>query len=914
VHFTDKYPTNNLAKFIQEFYEHNKVLFLKHYGFARMYVMAGWKRVRAYRLRGRHKKFASDFGSVDKSRLYLKLAKFGFFGAIGGLLILLLAIPLFAFNLPSPDKVIRREGFSSKILDRNGNSLYDIFIDEKRTPVDLDDLPQYLKDATISIEDQNFYNHQGFDIFGMVRGLSRAFTRGRAQGGSTLTQQLVKNVLLTSERSVFRKIKEFILAVQIERKYEKDEILQMYLNEAPYGGTAWGVGAAAETYFGKSVKDLNLVESAILAGMPQRPSVYSPYSSTPDAYIARTEQVLRRMKEDGKISEEVEKEAVSQLKDFPFQEKGSSFKAPHFVQYVEKLLIERYGESVLETGGLRVTTSLDLALQEEAQKIVAEEIEKVSESAKIGNGAAVVINPQTGEILAMVGSKDFNAEDYDGQYNVATALRQPGSSIKPFTYVTAFKKGYTPATVLMDVPTEFPGGEGQPPYKPVNYDGKFRGPIQIRYALANSVNIPAVKMLAIVGIKDVLETAYDMGITTLEPNKNTLDRVGLSLTLGGGEVRLLEITSAYSPFMNTGFRVEPTAILKVEDGSGKALEEVHPEKGRRVLTPEQAFLIFDILSDNAARTPVFGPNSLLNVPGQKVAVKTGTTNERKDNWTIGGNPEIVVGVWVGNNDNSSMTNVASGVTGASPIWRKVLVKALEGKSGAAIEQPGGIVTAAVDAVSGYAAHDGYPSRDEKFVDGTQPGVDTVHLKLKVCKNDGKLATPSDIAGGNYDEKEFFVFKEEDPTAKSGGENLWQKGILEWIATQNDSRYNPPTDYCGTANPLNVEFVNPKDKQSNLANNFTMEVKALSTSNIKEVEFYVDGTRIVTLTGQPYKQDIHLENGVHKLRAKAYDDKGNSSDREITIGVNTAWDYAPTNSPTPSPSPVPSPTPTLVITL
>ena len=464
---------------------------------------------------------------------------------------------------------------------------------------------------------------------GMVRGSLRCFV-GRCQGGSTLTQQLVKNVLLSSERTIWRKVKEFVLSVQIEKKYKKDEILLMYLNEAPYGGTIWGVESASETYFGKKAEDLDLVESAILAGIPQRPSLYSPYSSDPKAYIARATNVLRRMREDGHITGEQESNAVKELGNVVFQEKGSSFKAPHFVTYVEKLLEQKFGADAIERGGLTVTTTLDLELQEEAQKAVYEEIKKV-EYLNITNGSAVAIDPSTGEILAMVGSKQFDDPNYDGQVNVALSLRQPGSSFKPFTYVTAFKKGFTPSSLLVDAPTEFPGGVDKPVYIPVNYDGKFRGPVQLRYALANSINVPAVKLLALVGIKDVLSTAYEMGITSLPPTDATLKRVGLSLTLGGGEVRLLDLTDAYSPFMNGGFKVEPVAILKVTDSKGKVIEENTPKLGKRVLDEEDAYLIANILSDNEARKDVFGLNSLLNIAGKQVAVKTGTTNVRRDN-------------------------------------------------------------------------------------------------------------------------------------------------------------------------------------------------------------------------------------------------------------------------------------------
>ncbi|QQS39555.1 PBP1A family penicillin-binding protein [Candidatus Woesebacteria bacterium] len=871
--------------------------------------MAKWKKV--YRRKRKYERLArrqladkSNIRSLVSSKWLVRIAKFGFVSVILGFLAIFVLIPLFAFNLPSPDKIIRREGFSTKILARDGQVLYDIYVDQNRTHVNLEDIPDYLKQATVAIEDKNFYHHQGFDIFGMARGVTRIFTRGRAQGGSTLTQQLVKNALLSPERSVFRKIKEFILAIQIERAYSKDEILTLYLNEVPYGGTAWGVQAAAQAYFGKDAKELSLTESAILAGLPQRPSLYSPYSSSPDAYIGRTQDVLRRMREDGYITKEQEEEVKEQLGDIEFQPRGASFKAPHFVQYVQEILEERYGQSAVEQGGLKVTTTLDIDLQEKAQTIVTEEIEKV-ESQNIGNGAAVVLDPQTGEILVMVGSKDFAAADYDGQVNVTTRLRQPGSAIKPITYATALEKGYTASTMLMDVPTEFPGGEGQPPYIPVNYDGEYRGPIQLRYALANSINVPAVKLLALVGINDVLDTAYKLGISSFEPNKETLSRVGLSLTLGGGEVKLLELTGAYSAFMNKGFAVEPVAILKVEDGDGNILEENKPEKGKQVISEEVAYIISHILSDNQSREAVFGSNSLLNISGRQVAVKTGTTNDKRDNWAIGGTPGALTGVWVGNNDNSQMKNVASGVSGATPIWRRIILEALSQRPAQGFEVPDGVVTKSVDSVSGYASHDGYSSRIEYFVKGTEPGDDPVHTKLKVCKTDGKLASPSDISSGNYEEKEFFVFKEEDPTSAPGGINKWQEGILTWIQTQEDARYKPPTDYCQSGSPVGVSFDNPQDQTSNHPNALQVKIKAESTNNLTEVAVYVDGTKEKTFTQAPYTLTLNLQDGKHELKAVVRDEKGNQGDRVVRIGVNTTWDY---QTPTPSPTSAPSITP------
>ncbi len=837
--------------------------------------------------------------SVTRAKLIATIAKISFVVIVVGIIGVLISIPLIARDLPSPDGVVRKNGFSSKIVDRNGLVLYDVYNDQNRIPVDFSAIPLYLRQGTIAIEDKNFYKNNGFDITGIIRGAISTLFRGQIASGSTLTQQLVKNVLLTSDQTLVRKFKEFILTAEVNSRFTKDQVLQMYLNEVPYGGAAWGVEAASELYFGKKVSDLNLVECAFLAGLPQSPSYYSPYTGNTKAYMGRTQAVLRRMQEDGYITSNQEKEADKQIANLTFEPQTASFKAPHFVQYVQKQLDDKYGASALQGGGLTVTTTLDLNLQNDVQKIVSDEIAQV-ETLHITNGAAVVMNPETGEVLAMVGSKDFNSKNYDGQYNVAVALRQPGSSIKPFTYVTAFKKGYTPATMVMDVPTTFPGGD-QKDYKPVNYDGKFRGPIQLRFALANSINIPAVKILAMVGIKDALQTAYDAGIKELAPTTNNLNRLGLSMTLGGGEVTLLDLTDGYSIFMNGGYRVNPVSILKVVDANGHVLEENKPQKDNAVITPEQSFLIADILSDNNARSATFGLNSYLNIPGRTVAVKTGTTNDKRDNWTVGGNDLGLVGVWVGNNDNSPMLQVASGVTGASPIWSNIIQLVLKDKPNVKFNSPSGIVKEDVDKISGYQAHDGFPSRSEYFVKGTEAlGNDPIHVNLKVCKSDGKLANPSNVAANDYNTQEYYIFKEEDPTAAPGGENKWQQGILDWLNTQTDGKYHPPTDYCGAGNPINVDFNSPRDHDGSLPASFNINVSAQSTSSVSEVDIEVDGTKIATINNLPYQTNSgNLSNGIHTLHAIAKDSKGNQSDRTITVGVGVPWT---------EPSPTPSPTP------
>jgi penicillin-binding protein 1C len=871
-----------------------------------IYDMARQK-IRTVRNHTRVRK-ASFLKNLDR----VKLVRFG---ALGVFLMVILgtlaAAALFAWyarDLPTPDKIVRREGFSTKLLDRKGELLYEVFVDEQRTPVRLDEVPETLKLATIAIEDQNFYSHGGFDPKGIARGFYLTIFTGRKAGGSTLTQQLVKNVLLTSERTVARKIKEFILAVQIESKYNKDEILTMYLNEAPYGGTAWGAQAASQLYFNKDVSELDLVESAILAGMPQRPSYYTPFGNNPEAYIPRSEAVLRRMREDGYIDSDLEASAAAQLSAVAFHNGLSGLKAPHFSLYVKQELEEIYGEELVEKGGLVVTTSLDYELQKLAETIVAEEIAEV-EDLEISNGAAMVIDSNSGEILSMVGSKDFFADDYDGQVNVVMSQRQPGSAIKPVTYATAFAQGYTPAHMLMDVRTEFPSGTGEA-YVPVNYDGAYRGPVQLRFALGSSLNVPAVKLLALVGVEEMLTTAYEMGFTTLEPTNENMRRFGLAVTLGGGEVRLIDLVSAYSAFSNGGVKTTPISVLKVEDRDGKVLFEHQPVERDRVLDEGVAFLINHVLSDNNARLLTFGANSYLNM-GDSIAVKTGTTNDKRDNWTIGWTDQAVVGVWVGNNDNSPMRQVASGVTGSSPIWRRIMVEVNKSIPPEGFSPPGTVEATLVDLVSGYPAHDDYPSRSEYVIRGTLPPLpDPVHTKLKICRGQDKLASEVDIARGNYDEKEFIVPQEE---VVMGNAPSWMEGIRAWAAAQEDQRYRPPTEYCNPDDNVIVGLDRPENEKNYEGNEIEFKIRVITSEEIDKVDILVNGSVRETLTGRPYESKIQLSDGKYEVKARARLKNGKeveSGTHRIGVGGVT-WDEAePESEPTPSPTntPVPSPTP------
>lgn len=737
-----------------------------------------------------------------------KVTKYVFFGILGTILFLIILFTWYSRDLPTPGKLSETNlSQSTRILDRNGIVLYDIYDQQNRTYVELDKIPKYVKQGTIAIEDKDFYKNPGYSIAGYLRSILNALTFRGITGGSTLTQQLVRNTLITAERTIPRKIKEFILAVQVDRKYSKDQILELYLNSVPYGGTNVGVETASENYFGKKVQELDLVESAILAGMPQRPSYFYPYGANPKAYINRTIDVLRRMREDGYITEKQEKEAVAKLPKVKFLAQSHSIKAPHFSFYVKNQLIDKFGEAMVESGGLQVTTTLDYKLQEKAEGIVKDEVD-ASAYLKVGNGASIVLNPKNGQILSMVGSRDFFATEatttnkntkfpFEGQFNVITqGTRQPGSSIKPITYATALEKGYTAATLIMDTKTVFPN-QGGKDYVPVNYDGKYHGPVQARFALGSSLNIPAVKMLAMVGIKSVLNTAYNMGISTLEPTSDNVSRFGLSITLGGGEVYPIELATSYSAFANGGYRVDPVSILKVTDRKGKVLYE-HKETSskKRVLKPEIAFIISHILLDNNARLITFGVNSYLNIGTREIAVKTGTTDDKRDNWAVGWTPNVLVLSWVGNNDNSPMGAVASGVTGATPIWRKIILEAIKNLPNEEFIKPDSVTAVTIDAFGGGLPVDGRPTRTEYFMKGTEPqSPSAIYQDIKVSKSDkNKLSSQSEIDHNEYETKKFVVFREKDPIS-TDGKNYWQEGIDAWISEnyKDDALYHPPTE-------------------------------------------------------------------------------------------------------------------------
>lgn len=697
--------------------------------------------------------------SLKPSRLIIISAIMLFLLLVSGVFI----YKSFLSDLPSPTKLRSTTGsFSSQIYDRKGRLLYTIYSDRNQTFLPLKNIPKTLQQATIAIEDKDFYKHGAIDIRGILRAFYSTVFQKQLQGGSTLTQQLVKNGLLTPERTVTRKIKELALSIIVEYMYTKDQILEMYLNQVPYGGTSYGVEAASRTYFGKSAKDLSIAQQAYLAGLPEAPSSLSPFGSHPERGLRRQKEVLRRMQEQGYITKDQLTKANRE--ELVFQKITNPIKAPHFVFYVKDLLQKKYGEKTVEQGGLKVYTSLDLDLQNFAQLVVASEVAKLKQN-KVENGAALITNPATGEILAMVGSRDWY-DGKDGNVNMTIQELQPGSSIKPINYAVGLVKGYTPATLFIDSPICFPS-PGTTPYCPRNYDGRFHGPVQMRQALANSLNIPAVKMLKLNTIESMIATATAMGITTFKDPS----RYGLSLTLGGGEVTMTDMATAFGVFANLGYRVDLQPVMKITDREGRILEEYKPPKspifGKNVLPASAAWIISDILADNNARMQAFGPNSELKIGNKFVSVKTGTTNDYKDNWTIGYTPNYVIAVWVGNNDRTPMSGIVSGLTGAAPIWNKLMTDLLKDQDPKSPPKPPDVVTRAICNNSGQlppqeGQEASCATRYEYFIKGKEPkSAVPVKQAVWIDKATGQLAKEGQTE--NVESKEELILTDETNT-------------------------------------------------------------------------------------------------------------------------------------------------------
>ena len=670
-------------------------------------------------------------------------------------------------DLPSPQglKNYKVIPVSSEILDRNGKLLYDVYDKENRTPVKIADLPKYVSEATIAIEDKDFYKHGGISLIGgVVRAMKDTFIlRKGLQGGSTITQQLVKSALLTPERTLTRKMKEVILALWTEQILTKDEILELYLNQVPYGGSSYGIEQASRIYFNKHAKALSLSEAALLAGLPRAPSRYSPYSD-PDIAKRRRNDVLAEMAKLKFITADQLKSATNEQLDIqPFKTK---INAPHFVFYVKSILEKEYGATTVEEGGLKVTTTLDLDLQKNAESTLSAELDEIKKK-NVGNAATLVTRPPTGEILAMIGSHNYFSSP-SGTFNVTTALRQPGSSIKPINYAIGVeRKLVTPASVFLDVKSCFTAA-GQPkPYCPVNYDGSYHGLVQLRFALGNSYNIPAVKMLQLNGVENFVASSSGFLFTSFKDPR----RYGLSLTLGGGEVTMVEMAQAFSAFANEGIPKKLVAVLKVEDKFGKVLYEYQDSNlaqdinipinypnflnivGDRAISRETAFIMSHILLDNNARSAAFGSRSQLNIPKHvAVSVKTGTTNDLRDNWTIGYTPNFLVVVWVGNNDNKPMSRVVSGVTGAAPIWNGIMSLALKNQPDLWPRKPENVIGRQVCSDSGLLMQrtpegtESCHSRFEYFIKGYESvssNVQTVREAIPVSRDTGKMTTVED---------------------------------------------------------------------------------------------------------------------------------------------------------------------------
>ncbi|MFA6537231.1 MAG: PBP1A family penicillin-binding protein [Patescibacteria group bacterium] len=815
-------------------------------------------------------------------KMLKKIAVFGFYGFCGLVVYLIGAFAWYSRELPDPNKILERNiAQSTKIYDREGKTiLYDVHGNEQRTLVKLSDIPDFVKWATISAEDKTFYEHKGFNLLAMFKGtIIDPLLGRRARGGSTLTQQFVKNSILTNERRISRKIKEFILSYKIEKIFSKDEILQMYLNEIPYGSVAYGVQSASQTFFGKEVKDLTLGESAILAGIPQAPTYYSPYGSHVKDLFNRQKYVLKQMVDNGYISQEQADEAQKQ--EIRFALKRQAIIAPHFVMYVKEILSKEFGEEFVETGGLKVTTTLDLTKQKIAEDAVVAGVEKKGKEYNFNNSALISLDPKNGQILAMVGSKDYFDLESQGNFNVTTALRQPGSSIKPLVYLTAFEKGYTPDTVLYDVDTIFKN-DGED-YHPFNYDGKEHGPVTLRQALAGSLNIPAVKTLYLVGVQNMVSQLQKFGYTSFEDRS----RFGLSLVLGGGEVRPIEHAAAYATIANDGVYNPPAGILKVEDSKGNILLEFK-EKSKKVIEPKYLDMLTSIMSDDSARAYVFGANGPLTLQGRPVAVKTGTTNDYKDAWTAGFTPALVSVVWVGNNSGAEMKKGADGSVIAAPIWNEYMRKSLENSP--------------VENFRGYVLE----ATGKPVLDGNVSGAKI----LKIDKFSNKLATEytpsSAIVEKNFREAHcllHYVYKDDprgdvpsDPVSADPAYIGWEEAVQTWVQKQSGENVQistepPPTDFDDLhtlQNKPSVYLTSPSNNSVVTNMQITATASASAPRIISRVEYYLDNVLLETKWQSPYDLNYvfrsYFTRGYHKLKVVAYDDVDNSNEALIDLNI------------------------------
>jgi len=830
-------------------------------------------------------------GEMKRNSRFWDIAlKAALWGGIFAMVALIAAFAYIAKDLPNPGTVNKRViAESTKIYDRTGTHLlYEVHGEEKRTVIPFSDMPDVVKYATISLEDQDFYSHHGIKLTSIIRSLLKDIIElGKAQGGSTITQQFVKNSLLTNEKTLIRKAKEVILSLEVETKFSKDEILAMYLNEIPYGSNAYGIEAAAQTFFGKPARELTLDEAALIAALPQATAYYSPYGSHIDALAGRKAFALKTMAKLGYITDEQADEAINTDTLDKVQPQKDIIAAPHFVMYIKDYLQQKYGDRAVEEGGFRVITTLDWDKQQIAEQAVREGAEK-NKQWRASNAALVAMDTKTGQILSMVGSKDYFDAAIDGQVNVTIRDRQPGSSFKPYVYLTAFTEGYLPETILYDTKTQFETAEGKS-YEPNNYDGKFHGPLPMMKTLGGSLNVPAVKTLYLVGVKDAIQMAKNLGIGGL----NSPDKLGLSLVLGGGEVTLLDHVNAYSTLATGGIKHPKTAILRVEDSGGAIIEEFKPGAGERVVEEKYVAMLDSILSNNSNRAWVFGENSPLRFDNRPVAAKTGTTNEFRDGWTIGYTPSLAVGVWAGNNNNAAMTDGADGVNVAAPIWRAFLDKALSNY--------------AVEEFPKYNPDDEIGDGEGKVSKPMLAGKLEQKENLKVCKIPGekhsyclanKYCRDKDIDKKDFvsDHDILYYVSRDDPRGpipdkpdRDPQYKNWEKGVKDWYEKQKGAVVaDPPKDEC-QADDFKEYF--PKISLSApgsaaVSSSVTFSASVDAPYDVESVTYSVNGSPVGSSSSKPYSVSYISPSSPTTLTvtAKVRDKNGNEAKDEKSMGI------------------------------
>jgi len=819
------------------------------------------------------------------SKKKLNAKKIVFYLAIGIVVFFMATIAWFSKDLPTPAKLAKLKAIeSTKILDRNGNILYQTG-DERRTVIDKNQIPIQAKQALIAAEDANFYKHGAVDYRGILRAaLADTIHLKISQGGSTITQQFVKNALLTSRRTFTRKIKELILSLEIEQIYSKDDILAMYLNEIPYGGNIYGIQEASKTYFGKDPKDLNLSESATLAAIVRAPTYYSPYGTHTDALFTRKNYVLDRMVELGYAKKEDAEKAKSDApnKDHPdFKKKQESISAPYFVMYVKQQLVDQYGEKLVDGGGLKVTTTLDPDKQKAAEEAIQNGVPKITRYGAT-NAALISLDATNGEVLAMVGGKDYFDVQHGGNVNVTDASRQPGSSFKPIVYATAFKNPrFSPSFTLFDLTTDFNG------YVPHNYDGNTHGPVSMRTALANSLNIPAVKTLSLAGIDNALKTAKDLGITTL----NTPERYGLSLVLGGGEVKPIEMAGAFAAFADNGNYHNPTSIMKVEDHTGKVLYKFEPKDNRfQAIDPQIAYEISNILDDDQARTMIFGHNNAMDFGDQHVGVKTGTTTNFHDAWTVGYSTKISTAVWVGNNDNAEMKSGADGSVVAAPIFHDYMARFLDDSD---FPRPKEIQDLTVEKYSNkLPTQYSHQTVKDIFASWQVPtDKDNINVIVKINKVNGKRAT--DSTPPELIEERLYTNLHNEWGDKWKDYPNWEGPVRSW-AEGAGMNLAPPSENDESYSSRPTISISSPGNSATVSGQINISVSVHSDNGVSNVTYYLSDANIGSSSSSPY--DITFDtskypNGSYNLKAKLTDDNGVATDNSISISINN--ESAPT---------------------